>query len=118
MNAFVNDKNHSALQKEMKKLVAKQKVKGGKITALGTQILSIAHTTLKEIERFQTYIVESNKRLEMLTQYVMSMQVIIDKFIWKVGDIANAIRCLNFILGRISANMKRICQNINNYWQN
>ena len=35
------------------------------------------------------------------------MQVIIDKFIWKVSDNANAIRFLAFILGRISANMER-----------
>ena len=42
-----------------------------------------------------------------LTQCVMHMQVIIDKFIWKVSDNANVIRFLAFILGRISANMER-----------
>ena len=35
------------------------------------------------------------------------MQVVIDKFLWKVSDNANAIRFLAFILGRISANMER-----------
>ena len=38
---------------------------------------------------------------------MMQMQVIIDKFIWKVSDNANVIRFLAFILGRISANMER-----------
>ena len=37
----------------------------------------------------------------------MQMQVIINKFIWKVSDNAYAIRFLAFILGRISANMER-----------
>ena len=45
------------------------------------------------------------------------MQVIIDKFIWKVSDNANAIRFLAFILGRISAKWKEICQNTNSYCQ-
>ena len=44
----------------------------------------------------------------------MQMQVIIDKFIWKVSDNANAIRFLAFILGRISANMER---NLSKYQQ-
>ena len=44
----------------------------------------------------------------------MQMQVIIDKFIWKVIDNANAIRFLAFILGRISANVER---NMSNYQQ-
>ena len=35
------------------------------------------------------------------------MQVIMDKFIWKVNDNDNAIRFFAFILGRISANMER-----------
>ena len=42
------------------------------------------------------------------------MQVIIDKFIWKVSDNANAIRFLALILGRISANMER---NLSKYQQ-
>ena len=42
------------------------------------------------------------------------MQVIIDKFIWKVSDNANAMRFLAFILGRISANMER---NLSKYQQ-
>ena len=90
----------------MKKLLTKQKANEGKITALGTQMVSIAQTTLKEIDRLQKDIVDNNKRLRRLTQCVMQMQVIIDKFIWKVSDNANAIRFLAFILGRISANMK------------
>ena len=69
-------------------------------------MVSIAQTTLNEIERFQKYIVDNNKILERLTQHVMHMQVIIDKFIWKVSDNANAIRFLAFILGRISANVE------------
>ena len=36
----------------------------------------------------------------------MHMQVVIDKFLWKVSDNANAIRFLASILGRISANME------------
>ena len=69
----------------MEKLLTKQEINEGKITALGTQIVSIAHKTLKEIESIQKEIVE-NKRLDRLTQYVMLMQVVIDKFIWKVSD--------------------------------
>ena len=107
VNAFINHKKHSALQKGMKKLLTKQKVNEGKITALGTQMVSIAQTTLKEIDRLQKDIVDNNKRLKRLTQCVMQMQVIIDRFIWKVSDTANAIRYLPFILGRISANMER-----------
>ena len=42
------------------------------------------------------------------------MQVIIDKFIGKVSDNANAIRFLAFILGRISANIER---NLSKYQQ-
>ena len=44
----------------------------------------------------------------------MQMQVIIDKFIWKVSDNANTIRFLAFILGRISANVER---NLSKYQQ-
>ena len=91
----------------MKKLLTKQKINEGKITALGTQIISIAQTTLKEIETLQKDIVDNNKRLKRITQCVMHMQVIIDKFIWKISDNANAIRFLAFILERISANMER-----------
>ena len=50
----------------------------------------------------------------MLTQCVMHIEVIIDKFIWKVSDNANAIRFLAFILGRISANIER---NLSKYQQ-
>ena len=60
---------------------------------------SIAQTTLKEIDRLQKDIVDNNKNLRRLTQRVMQMQVIIDKFIWKVSDNANAIRFLALILG-------------------
>ena len=98
----------------MKQLLTKQKVNEGKITALGIQMVSITQTMLKEIDRLQKDIVDNNKRLRRLTQHVMQMQVIIDKFIWKVSDNANAIRFLAFILGRISANMKR---NLSKYQQ-
>ena len=98
----------------MKKLFTKQKVNEGKITALGTQMVSIAQTTLKKIKKLQKDIVDNNKRLKRLTQHVMQMQVIIDKFIWKVSDNADAIRFLAFILGRISANMER---NLSKYQQ-
>ena len=91
----------------MKKLLTKQKINEGKHIALGTQMVPIAQTTLKEIERCQKYIVDNNKKLRRLTQCVMHMQVIIDKFIWNVSDNAYAIRFLAFILGRISANMER-----------
>ena len=37
VNVFINHKKHSALQKGMKKLLNKQKINEGKITALGTQ---------------------------------------------------------------------------------
>ena len=91
----------------MKQLLTKQKVNEGKITALGTQMVSIAQTTLKEIDRLWKDIVDNNKRLRRLTQWEMQMQVIIDKFIWKIGDNANAVRFLAFVLGRISANIER-----------
>ena len=77
-------------------------------------MVSIAQTTLKEIDRLQKDIVDNNKRLKRLTQCEIQMQVIIDKFIWKVTDSANAIRFLAFILGRISANMER---NLSKYQQ-
>ena len=77
-------------------------------------MVSIAHTTLKEIERLQKDIVENNKRLGRLTQCVMHMQVVTDKFLCKVSDNANAIRFFAFILGRISANMQR---NLSKYQQ-
>ena len=73
VNAFMNHRKQSALQKGMKKLLATQKVSKGKITALGTQKVLIAQATLKEIEKLQNNIVESNKRLEMLTQCVIVM---------------------------------------------
>ena len=91
----------------MKQLLTRQKVNEGKITALGTQMVSIGQTTLEEIDRLQKDIVDNNKRLRRLTQRVMQMQVIIDKFIWKESDNANAIRFWAFILGRISANVER-----------
>ena len=71
VHAFLNHKKCSALQKGMKKLLARWKVPEGKIKALGTEMVSKAHTSLKEIERLQTDIVERNKRLEILTQYIM-----------------------------------------------
>ena len=77
-------------------------------------MVSVAQTTLKEIERFQKDIVGDNKTLERLPQHVMHVQVIIDTFIWKVSYNANAIRSLAFILGRISANMER---NLSKYQQ-
>ena len=77
-------------------------------------MVSIAQTTLKEIDRLQKDITNNNKRLRRLTQMAMQMQVIKDKFIWKVSDNANAIRFLAFILGRISANMER---NLSKYQQ-
>ena len=98
----------------MKQLLTRQKVNESKITALGTQMVSIAQTSLKEIDRLQKDIVDKNKRLRRLTQHMMQMQVIIDKFIWKVSDNANAIRFLAFILRRISANMER---NLSKYQQ-
>ena len=107
VNAFINHKKHSTIQKGMTKLLTKQKVNEGTITALRTQMVSITQTTLKAIDRLQKDIVDKNKRLRRLTQCVMQMQVIIDKFIWKVSDNANAIRFLAFIFGRISANMER-----------
>ena len=114
VNAFINHKKHSALQKGMKQLLTRQKVNEGKITALGTQMVSIAQTTLQEIDTLQKNIADNNKRLRRLTQRVMQMQVIIDKFIWLVSDNANAIKFLAFILGRISANMER---NLSKYQQ-
>ena len=83
-------------QKGIKKLLTKQMINKGKITALGTQMVSIAQTTLKEIERLQKDTVDNNKRLKRLTLHVM--QIIIDKFIQKLNDNANAIRFLAFIL--------------------
>ena len=77
-------------------------------------MVSIGQTTLKEIERLQKDIVDNNKKLKRLTECVMHMQVIIDKFIWKVTDNGNAIRFLAFILGSISANMER---NLSKYQQ-
>ena len=81
VNAFIKHKKHSAHQKGMKKLLTKQKVKEGNITTLGTQMVSIAQTTLKEIDRLQKDIVGNSERLKTLAQHVMQMQVIIDKFI-------------------------------------
>ena len=60
VNVFVNHKKHSVLQNGMKKLLTKQKINAGKVTVLGTQMISIALTTLKEIERFQKDIVDIN----------------------------------------------------------
>ena len=36
----------------------------------------------------------------------MHVQMVIDKFLWKVSENANAIKFLAFVLGRISANME------------
>ena len=101
----------------MLKLLTKQNINEGKITVLGTQMVSIAWTTLEEIERLQKDTVDNNKRFKRLTQCLMHMQVITDKFIWKASDNANAIIFLAFILGRISANMERNLSNTNSYWQ-
>ena len=101
----------------MKQLLMKQKVNEGKITALGTQMVSIAQTTLKEIDRLQKDIVDNNKRLGRLTQPVIQMQVIIDKFIWKVSDNANAIRFWPSYWEEYQPIWKEICQNTNSYWQ-
>ena len=53
VNVFINNKKHLALQKGMKKLLTKQKVNEGKSTTLGKQMVSIAQTTLKEIDSFR-----------------------------------------------------------------
>ena len=79
VNAFINHKKHSALQKGMKKLLTRQKINEGKITTLGTQMASIAQTTLKETEKPKKDLVDSNKRLKRLTQHVMQMKVIIGR---------------------------------------
>ena len=84
----------------MKKLLDRQKVNEGKITALATQMVSIVQTTLKKIERIQKDIVESNKRCERLAQLVIHMQMIIDKFIWKVSNMADAIRFFGIHTGK------------------
>ena len=55
-------------------------------------MVSIAHTSLKEIERLKTDIVETNQKLKMLTKCVIHMKLIMDKFIMKVNDNTNAIR--------------------------
>ena len=91
----------------MKKLLTRQKVSDGKITVLGTQMVSVTQSSVKEIERLQTDIVESNKRLEILTKCVIHLQVIINKFILKASGNSNAIRFLAIIFGRISTNMER-----------
>ena len=62
----------------MKKLLARQKVTEGKIIALGTQMVSIAQILLKEIERLQTDIVGTSKRLKILTKNVIHMMLIMD----------------------------------------
>ena len=102
-NVFGNHKKQSALQKGMKKLLARQKVSEGTITALGTQMGLIAQLSLKEIERPQIDIVTTNKRLEMMTHMKLNM----DKFNKKVNYNANSIIFLALVLGRISANMER-----------
>ena len=48
----------------MKQLLTRQKVNEGKITALGTHMVSIAQTTLKEINRLQKNIADNIKGLE------------------------------------------------------
>ena len=64
VTAFANHKKHSALQKGMKKLFTKQKINESRMTALGTQMVSIAQTTLKEIERLQKDILDTIKDLK------------------------------------------------------
>ena len=58
----------------MKWILARQKVTDGKIIALGTEMILIAQTALNEIERLQTDIVKTNKRLEMVTEWVMHVK--------------------------------------------
>ena len=45
----------------MKKLLTKQKINEDMIIAFGTQMVSIAQTTLKETKRLQKDIEENNK---------------------------------------------------------
>ena len=100
--AFINYKKHSALQKGMKKLLTKQKVNEGKITALQTQMVSIAQTTLKEIDRLQKDIVDNNKRLRRLgREVIMLMQLDFWHSYWE----------------EYQPIWKEICQNTNIYWQ-
>ena len=84
----------SSLQKCFKKLIDSHKVYKGKITAFGTEMLSVIQTSLKEIERLQTDIVTTNKVLEMLPQCVMHMKLITNTFIQKIRKLnknANSI---------------------------
>ena len=80
----------------MQKLLERQAVTEGKLTALGMQMVSIAHIPLKN-RKTQTEIIETNKRLEMLTQHIINMKLIMNKFIVNVNDNTNAIRFLSFI---------------------
>ena len=48
----------------MKQLLTRQKVNEGKITALGTHMVSIAQTTLKEINRLRKLLQITIKGLE------------------------------------------------------
>ena len=73
VNTFINHKKHSGLQKGMKQLLTKQKVNEGKFYALGTQMEPIAQTSLNKTDRLQKDIVDNNKRLKRLTQWVMQM---------------------------------------------
>ena len=52
---FFNHKKHSVLQNSMMKLLTKQKVNEGGFTALGTQMVSIAQTTLNKIKTSERY---------------------------------------------------------------
>ena len=68
VKAFVNHKKQSALQKGMKQLLVGWKVTEGKIMALSTEMVSVAQTTLKEVEEYiERDIVKTYKRLELLT---------------------------------------------------
>ena len=69
---------------------------------------------MKDIERLQKDIVDKNKRLDMLIQQVIYMQVEINKLIWQESDNTNAVRFLAFIFGRISVNIER---NLSKYQQ-
>ena len=60
----------------------------------------VVQTSLKEIEKIQTYI-------RTYKGHVMPMRLIMDEFIKKVNYNINAIRSLAFILGRMPANVER-----------
>ena len=62
VNAFINQKKAFSPSKGNEEIVNQTKVNEGRITALGTQMVSIAQPTLKEIYRLQKDIVDNNKK--------------------------------------------------------